>query len=539
MAKRFGVMLDMSRNAVMKPEEVKKLASVLHSFGYNMIQLYTEDTYEVEGEPYFGYLRGRYSKEEMKDIVAYCNSIGVEVIPCIQTLAHLNQIFHWETYKQIRDTDDILMVGEERTYELIDNMMRTLRECFTTDIVHVGMDEAHMLGLGKYLDKHGLRNRFDIIYEHLKRVLEIAQKYGFKPIMWSDMFFRLVNGGEYFSTDDLITDEIVASCPEGVDLVYWDYYHNDKAIYDAMLRSHKKFKGETWFAGGAWVWSGFAPTNTWSLESMLPAMRSCDEFGVENIFITMWGDNGKETSFYSALPALFAIRKFHDGITDMDVIKQEFAHVTGEDFDAMMDLELPDVLGGICQRDTNPSKHMLYNDPFLGYLDPSAKEGAPAEYASHARRLSKCAKNSKYAYVFESEAALCDLMSIKYDLGVRTRKAYQAGDRDALRALCDDFALASEKLEIFYRAFSRLWYTENKPNGFDVQELRLGGLSMRLRSCRERLQAYLDGTLDEIPELAETLLPCDRLIPSGNDNTSTNQITALNNWKQNASVSAV
>lgn len=26
MAKRFGVMLDMSRNAVMKPEEVKKLA---------------------------------------------------------------------------------------------------------------------------------------------------------------------------------------------------------------------------------------------------------------------------------------------------------------------------------------------------------------------------------------------------------------------------------------------------------------------------------------------------------------------------------
>ena len=45
MAKRFGVMLDMSRNAVMKPAELKKLADILHSFGYNMIQLYTEDTY--------------------------------------------------------------------------------------------------------------------------------------------------------------------------------------------------------------------------------------------------------------------------------------------------------------------------------------------------------------------------------------------------------------------------------------------------------------------------------------------------------------
>ena len=67
MAKRFGVMLDMSRNAVMKPEQVKKFAKVISAFGYNMIELYTEDTYTVDGEPYFGYMRGRYTKEELKD----------------------------------------------------------------------------------------------------------------------------------------------------------------------------------------------------------------------------------------------------------------------------------------------------------------------------------------------------------------------------------------------------------------------------------------------------------------------------------------
>ena len=66
--KYFGVMLDMSRNAVMKPEELKKFARIIRSFGYNMIELYTEDTYEVEGEPYFGYMRGRYTKAELKAI---------------------------------------------------------------------------------------------------------------------------------------------------------------------------------------------------------------------------------------------------------------------------------------------------------------------------------------------------------------------------------------------------------------------------------------------------------------------------------------
>ena len=66
--KRFGVMLDMSRNAVMKVEEVKNFILILKRMGYNSLQLYTEDTFEIEGEPFFGYMRGRYSIEELKEI---------------------------------------------------------------------------------------------------------------------------------------------------------------------------------------------------------------------------------------------------------------------------------------------------------------------------------------------------------------------------------------------------------------------------------------------------------------------------------------
>ena len=34
------------------------------------MQLYTEDVYEPEGEAYFGYLRGRYTKRELKELDA-------------------------------------------------------------------------------------------------------------------------------------------------------------------------------------------------------------------------------------------------------------------------------------------------------------------------------------------------------------------------------------------------------------------------------------------------------------------------------------
>ena len=49
----------------------------------------------------------------------------------------------------------MLLVGEERTYTLIENMVKTCRECFDADTINIGMDEAFELGKGKYFQKHG------------------------------------------------------------------------------------------------------------------------------------------------------------------------------------------------------------------------------------------------------------------------------------------------------------------------------------------------------------------------------------------------
>ena len=182
----FGVMIDMSRNAVMSLDGLKRFMTLLRKMGYNTVMLYTEDTYEVEGEPYFGYMRGRYSKDEMKAIDAYAAELGMTVIPCIQTLAHLNAIFRWGKYPN--DCDDILLVDDERTYTLIENMFKTLCECFVCRKIHIGMDEAHNLGRGKFLDKHGYEGVTDIMRRHLGRVMEIAcdsRSYRCMPLRFS------------------------------------------------------------------------------------------------------------------------------------------------------------------------------------------------------------------------------------------------------------------------------------------------------------------------------------------------------------------
>ena len=508
--KKFGAMLDMSRNAVMKPEEIVKFAKILKSFGYNMIQLYTEDTYEIKNQPYFGYKRGRYTTGELKYIVDNCETIGIEVIPCIQTLAHLNQIFRWKNYWNIHDIDDILLVEEDETYSFIEDMLKTLKQSFKSPYVHIGMDEALTLGKGAYLDKHGLKNRFEILSHHLKKVVELCKKYDLKPIMWSDMFFRVSNNGEYYSEDPQIYQDAINSTPDNVGLVYWDYYHKDKAIYDKMINAHKKLKNEIWFAGGAWTWTGFAPSNGHSLETMKPAMQSLKDANIDNVLITMWGDNGKECSFYAVLPSLYAIKRFYDGETDLNKIAKEFNNITGESFEDMMMLDLPNMIQGNKNNQNNPSKYMLYNDPINGIYDSLVKEGVTEEYKKYANTLRECGLKSKnYGYLFECLSSLCNTLSIKYDLGLRLRNAYTEKDNAKLKEIADDFEKVIDKLNIFYDNFSNLWYKENKPEGFEVQDIRLGGLMQRLKATKNRLINYINGSCENLPELETELLDAE------------------------------
>ena len=106
----IGLMLDCSRGAVPTVDTLKELIDLLSAMGYNRLELYTEDTYEIEGRPFFGYMRGRYSGEEIRTVDAYAKGKGIELVPCIQVLAHLEHIFRWDEFVPMRDCNDILLV---------------------------------------------------------------------------------------------------------------------------------------------------------------------------------------------------------------------------------------------------------------------------------------------------------------------------------------------------------------------------------------------------------------------------------------------
>ncbi len=526
-------MADMSRNAVYNLPTAKQMIRYLALMGYDSLMLYTEDTFELPGYPYFGHMRGRFSAQELKELDDYAYGLGIELIPCVQTLAHLSTAIRWPDFGGWCDIDDILLVGDERTYKFIDAVLEQSAKCFRSRRINIGMDEAHHVGCGKYLQQNGYRKPSDIMCDHLERVVELCRKHGLSPMIWSDMFFRMAFNGAYYVTSGEVPPEVIAKVPKGLTLIYWDYYSRDRQIVSHMLDCHKKFPNPTVFAGGAWKWYGFGAHNHFSLESTELQLDVCEEYGIDNIIVTGWGDNGGEASQFSVLATLiyFAERSYRpSNEISKEHLERRARALFHIGFEDLLAFDLPDYIPGCKPEDVirpkNPSKYLLYNDPLEGFFDQHFDPAtAPAAFAENAERLMTLASHPTFGYAYETLGKLCKILAHKCDLGIRLRHAYTEKDTAKLSAMAEEAGMLIAELRDFTDTFRRQWYRENKPFGFSAEEQRLGGLCERLRSVSLRIHAYLNGEISAIEELEQPNLPYSRLAKGSSPYIS------ANSWK--------
>jgi hypothetical protein len=305
-----------------------------------------------------------------------------------------------------------------------------------------------------------------------------------------------------------VPDDIRKKIPPDITLIYWDYGGTEKSKYGVMLRRHKKFGDDITFAGGAWTWSGLAPHNRYSIEAARASFSACREHGIKEVFLTMWGDNGGSCSPFSVLPALYTASEFAKGNPDGESIKDGFEKLTGMPFDTFLYVDLPNILSEDQRIGTqNPSKYLFYNDILLGKFDTTISEGAGGIYASHAQKLAAAEAYPEWRWLFKPLRLLCEILSQKADLGIRTRQAYKNGDKTALRKLIEsDYKPLVKKIGEFYKAFATYWDTLFKPHGFDVMDIRLGGVLQRLKHAIMKIDGYGKGKTANIPELEEHLL---------------------------------
>jgi glycosyl hydrolase family 20 len=502
-----GMMLDMSRGGVMTVEAVKRMIDAHAALGLNLMMLYTEDTYTVPEAPYLGYLRGRYTEKELREMDDYAAESGVELVPCVQTLAHLEQFLQWDVNRDIKDNDCVLMIDEPKTYAWIRAALTALRRCFRTNRIHIGMDEAHGVGLGEYYQKHGAVNRFELLNRHLNRVVDICKELGFKPIMWSDMFYRLGSkNNDYYDTDAVVPESAIAQIPD-VALCYWDYYHTDEQFYAGMLEGHRQMGKEVVFAGGIWTWSGILPHVRKTNATMYPALRACLKAGIGTVLATSWGDDGCETDYRLALNQL-PIYSEHVWMgedctrAEVERMGERLTGLSEACFNAMGAFYADD-------EDHRPGKGLFYCDPLYplteGLWDLTGyREGLEEGIKTLERHLD----DSRCEYAWLAMRIALEKLNWVNEL----RPAYLRGDKAVVLTMANEKLPAMRELYVkMMSVWREQWESGRKRNGWETICARLGAVIARLDDVQRILLRWADGTIEYVEELDETPLPASRL----------------------------
>ena len=311
-----------------------------------------------------------------------------------------------------------------------------------------------------------------------------------------------------------LSDEVLERIPKNLTLSYWNYSPYTEEYYDTMIKAHVKMKCNLSFTGGYCKWVGFCPKHESAFLATRRALETCHRYGISDVTISGWGDCGGEASSYVMLAglAIYAEMCYCRDMSD-EAVDRRVRALFGYTLEELASLELPNRAPANeldIPRALATHRPMLWNDPLLGVYDKHIAEGTDAYYAEVARKLTPyMERDNRFCYLFETLVRSCEFLARKAELGNRLRAAYTAGDRAALAKIAEEIPETIERLDVFHTTFRKNFTKENKPFGFQIQDVRFGTMRARLLYTREILLAYLSGEADRIYELEEESLYMD------------------------------
>ncbi len=484
---KFGVMLDVSRGGVMRTKRLKEFIFRSCLCGANLFSLYMEDVYTLSDYKHFGYLRGAYSDDEIKEIVDFAETLGVSVVPAIQTLGHMAQYLSWKgETKAIKDTRSVLLAKEKETFKFLEAELDKIKLLFKSNRVHIGMDEAHDVGLGNYLKNNGFKDRHQILLDHLNRVTNMCKSRGLTPVMWSDMFFRLSSKtGDYYDLSAPVREDIKDKTGN-VNLMYWDYYHESPEHYEKMFSRHKKLTDNISFAGAVCTFRGMFPDFGTTFNCTVPALNACIDNGINEVWATMWGDDGCETDYFDAL---FGFALFGEYCFCGKSANIQSAVKMGELISGVSEENAASMTAAFYYKYTTP---LYWGDIFFNATGEDFSDGY-AEMQFKAFAVSDDEFINSVLRILAMKAHIYKDLQIAYKSGESLRE-YIYG---ILPLLLENLKTAKE---LHLKKFKR----NNKVFGLEILQSRYATAINRVEYAIEVLKDFEDGKTDKIEELEYT-----------------------------------
>lgn len=517
-----GVMPDLSTDNSVTVKSLQTFMDYLAVMGINFMLLYMEDMYELPSRKFFGYMRGRYSPEELRAIDDYAFEYGIEVIACMQTLGHMQRYFKWGESADVREFSLLgpareFNVDTEKTYELIEEMIVESSKHLRSKRIHIGMDEAWGMGRGdESFKKYGLRDQKEIFVNHLNRVYEIVKKHGLTPIIWNDFIFCLYSetGIDKYEIETEVPQEMMDRFPEDVKLVYWHYGEEKNDCDDYMLKKYLKFNNEIYFAGGLLMWMTTLPDNQLSLVATEEAMKACKDNNIKEVFTTLWGGMNIGLDFNTALLHLqqYAEHTYNDRVP-FDKLKERFEACTGAKYDAFVNMSQFGNTVDDMECKYHSSRYMsqsfMWDDPLMGISDSELyKKSMWGHFAKWAKYYGElCNPEDKWFDLYDRCRLVFEYLAIKCYIAEFIKPKYMEGDKEFLvrceKELYPELLKKTKDLHEKYRSFAKKTV---KSFSWKILDEKFAVVEARTITAIDRLSDYNNGRISFIEELDEARL---------------------------------
>lgn len=487
--KNFGTMLDLARGAVFKVSYIKELIYKQALMGVNQIWLYIEDVFELEDYPTFGYFRGKYTNEEIKEIVEFSLIFGVELIPSIQVLGHHEQFLKWPNSLEYRDQDKVLLVENENTNNLIEAMLKWCKLLFKTNKIHIGMDESFGLGFGNYYKQNGYKKPLDIFIDHLISVNKLAIDMGFNEVMiWSDMFFRFYSETDYYyDTTIKLPEELVNKIPNNVSLVYWDYYNHNNKIVDQMIKNHLITNRKVIFASGTWIWTRLNYDHKKTEATAFMHLEESINNNVEDFILTQWMDDGAYGNHISTLLGVFDLA---NKAMDIKPDTETYYLITGDNYNECH-------LKSKINNTTMSQVGLLWDDPLLSiytnnYVGNEIKNFT--KFIDEQKELVDLYNKKDH----EFEYLISKINYLKLDS--RFKLVTQYSNKKLNSELIDNYKNINIHLNELNDWYIKTWNKYNKLYGLEIIQSRIGTQIIRMNTIIKLIEEYQDGDIIDVLE---------------------------------------
>lgn len=274
-------------------EKFKEYIKFFKQCGYDGLVL--EYDCRIKWDCWPGTAREQFTKDDIRELLDYAGELGLQTIPLMQSLGHLEWALAKEQYAYLREgeyIDEVCPLKPEAA-EKIKSFVDEVLQLHPSEFLHIGADETWYLGscpeCKKAAENDPVRGRMGGYVDFISDICRYVVAKGVRPMIWADMFWR----------DDRVF--LAESLPQETILVDWEY---GKIQY---LEQLKNTGLEVW---GASALQCGSYEHWWRLQnppgSRIDNAERWNDSGL-NVIHTTWGRPGSLWNLYSPWASLVPV----------------------------------------------------------------------------------------------------------------------------------------------------------------------------------------------------------------------------------------